>query len=189
MGRPGAPMGLDDGYYCLSDPADPDTFVAVSEEGEPVEVSLSRSEAARLLVDTGEATMDGMWQLANMPVLLWTTAEEHTVTDELLGFTVQVRFTPVEHVWDPMDGTAPFSSGDDAGAPYPNHSISYPYPDGHESIHVELTTQWEAEFMVVGLGGWEPIEGTIPITTRTEDFEVREREVRLVPECAVAGGC
>ncbi|MGO1583776.1 MAG: hypothetical protein ACTHXO_11195, partial [Actinomycetaceae bacterium] len=103
VGSPGAPMPFDGGYRCLSDPADPDTFVAVSEEGEPVEVSLSRSEAARLLVDTGEATMDGMWQLANMPVLLWTTAEEHVVTDELLGFPVQVRFTPVEHVWDPMD--------------------------------------------------------------------------------------
>ncbi|MGO1582216.1 MAG: hypothetical protein ACTHXO_03225, partial [Actinomycetaceae bacterium] len=79
--------------------------------------------------------------------------------------------------------------GGDPGAPDPPHPVSYPYPDGHESIHVELTTQWEAEFMVVGLSDWEAIEGTIPITTRTEDFEVREREVRLVPECAVDARC
>ncbi|MGC5617652.1 hypothetical protein [Georgenia sp. Z1491] len=167
----------------------PQADVPAAPGEDPVVVTVSRSEAASLLVNTGEAMMDGRWQLANMPVLLWTTAAEHTVSTELLGQQVDVRFTPAEHVWDPMDGSAPFSSGDDPGAPYPAHTVSYPYSDGHEAIHVELTTVWEAEFQVGGTGVWEPIDGTIPITTRTEDFEVRERQVRLVPECAVHGRC
>ncbi|MGC5627025.1 hypothetical protein ACPYO6_02095 [Georgenia sp. Z1344] len=154
---------------------------------DPVEVTLTRSEAASLLVNTGEAMMDGRWQLANMPVLLWTTASEHTVSADLLGQQVDVRFSPLEFEWDPTDGSHPFVTSD-PGAPYPEHTVSYPYPDGHESIHVELTTLWEAEFRVGG-GDWEAIDGTIPITTRTQAFEVRERQVRLVPECAVHDRC
>ncbi|MGC5626874.1 hypothetical protein ACPYO6_01330 [Georgenia sp. Z1344] len=189
---------LDDNLFCnrgrpqpttpTATPATPGAPPPPVQAAAPVVITVSYQEAVDLLVEPGEAMMDGRWQLAQMPVLLWTTAREHIATTEILGTQVFVRFTPTEHTWDPNDGTEPFTTTG-PGAPYPNHTISHPYTQGYDAIHVTLTTEWTAEFLVQGETDWQPIPGTIPITTRTDPFEVRTREVRLVPECAIHNHC
>lgn len=148
----------------------------------PEAVTLSVEEFRRLpLVASVPAIQpaDGR-NLVGMPLIVFTDPSPQELATTVVGVPVAVRATPTQFSWDFGDGSAPVVTAD-AGAPYPDHTVSHPYAQDGEYT-VRLTTTWRGEFQVAGTTTWQPVAGTA--TTVSAPFTVTAEEAvpRLVAE-------
>ncbi len=112
--------------------------------------------------------------LAGMPTNFLTAADPHTVTGELFGYDVVVRFTPVAYVFDHGDGTSqrgatPGSSWRGlAQADFTPTATSHAYSERGTygaTASVEYTAQVDFG------GGWRAVPGILTLTSA--GYEVR----------------
>ena len=121
----------------------------------------------------------------NMPVVVATTARQHVVSGDLLGFAFHVRFTPVSHAFDYGDGSAPYVTGD-PNTPYPNQRFWHEWwTIGDKTISV--TTTWSGAYQVAG-SAWVEVPGTLETTVSSEPQRVDEYHILLTDPDKATGG-
>ncbi|WP_143027442.1 hypothetical protein [Bowdeniella nasicola] len=121
----------------------------------------------------------------NMPVIVATTARQHVVSGDLLGFAFHVRFTPVSHAFDYGDGSAPYVTGD-PNTPYPNQRFWHEWRTiGDKTISV--TTTWSGAYQVAG-SAWVEVPGTLETTVSSEPQRVDEYHILLTDPDKATGG-
>ena len=121
----------------------------------------------------------GDWALVNMDFIVYTDSSDQILSTALFGVNIEVRSTPVHYNWDFGDGSALATS--DAGAPYPNHTVSHVYSSASDGLAVSLTTSWQGEFRVEGTDAWIPIAGLANTSSSTGPIEIVAMDVNLVP--------
>lgn len=122
---------------------------------------------------------NGDWALVNMDFIVFTDPAPQTLTTELFGVEIAVRSTPVHYEWDFGDGGTLSTS--DAGAAYPDHTVTHVYSQASDGVVVTLTTSWRGEFRIAGSDTWIPIAGLATTTSSTAPIEIVAMDVHLVP--------
>lgn len=137
----------------------------------PVVVTVE--DVQHLIVAPGglQVQPDREWVLVNMDTVVWTEAAEQVFGLTVLNTPVNVRMTPVDFTWDFGDGSAPVT-GEDPGAPWPEHTIAHAYTGASEDARVTLTTRWSGVFEVAGSGVWQPVQGLATTVEVSEPFDV-----------------
>ena len=121
----------------------------------------------------------------NMPVIVATTARQHVVSGDLLGFAFHVRFTPVSHTFTYDDGSPPYVTGD-PNTPYPNQRFWHEWwTIGDKTISV--TTTWSGAYQVAG-SAWVEVPGTLETTVSSEPQRVDEYHILLTDPDKATGG-
>lgn len=118
----------------------------------------------------------GGWIPVGIDMIAWAESKEQTFDVVMLGQAVKVRATPVKYVWDFGDGTVLTTTF--PGREYPARDVSmrYAYQGWYE---VSLVTQFSGEYSVNG-GPWQPIAGTVSVTSEKRWIYSDLRESRLV---------
>nr|WP_297430587.1 PKD domain-containing protein [uncultured Actinotalea sp.] len=150
------------------------------EDGDAVTLSVEDFRRLPLVASTPSIQPADGRNLVGMPLIVFTDGAPQDLATTVLGVPVTVRATPTRFSWDFGDGTEPLVTSD-AGAPYPDHTVSHPF-DRPGTYSVQLTTTWRGEFQVAGTGVWQPVAGTA--TTVSAPFTVTAEEAgpRLVAE-------
>lgn len=169
------------GYDCV--PAGT-TDPAVVDNGEPVQIVVTREDFARMPIAPLVATAGppGGWVPVNMVNVLYADPEVQEVQTAILGVPVQVRASPVAYHWDLGDGNT--IDTDKPGEPYPSEQVSseYTYEGWYD---ITLTTTFVGEYSVNG-GEWREIEGTVEVASEPIEIFAKSFESRLVnPEVPV----
>jgi hypothetical protein len=106
--------------------------------------------------------------LVGLPVIFYTDSPTtQTFTVDIRGFTVDIVAEATGFTWHTGDGTTLTTT--DAGAPYPNETITHDYASGTYSAF--LTTTWGATFSVEG-GASVPVPGTTTTDGPPVTFDV-----------------
>ena len=125
----------------------------------------------------------GSWSLPRVPTNMYATASEHTVPGQLLGWPVEVRFTPTAFHWDFGDGSgttrgnAGSSWGDQRFSPTSTSHV-YASPGVYR---VSLTVEYRASFRFAG-GSFSPLSGTLSAAAGSQSLEVFRVTPVLVDE-------
>lgn len=118
----------------------------------------------------------GDWAIAGLAINPVADGSPATAEGQLLGLPAEVRFTPVEFLWDFGDGTTLTTS--DGGATW--SELGQPEFSDTATSHVygqrgkyELALQvsFTAEYSVGG-GGWTPVAGTLLVDSGSFDVAV-----------------
>ena len=162
------------GYSCIT----PGTPNAVTPEGEPVVITVTRSDFAELPVQPlgAHAGPDEGWLPVNMVNVLYADPATQTLETELLGVPVQVRAIPIEYHWDLGDGNTITTKK--PGQPFPSEQVSATYTQ-EGWYDITLTTTFAGQFSVDG-GQWQDIDGTIEIASDPVPLFSKSLESRLV---------
>lgn len=130
----------------------------------------------------------GSWSLPRVPTNLYSTASEHTLPGQLLGWPIEVRFTPIAFHWDFGDGSGGsrnspgFSWGDQRFSPTPTSHV-YARPGVYR---VSLSVEYRASFRFAG-GSFSALSGTVLSSAGSQTLEVFRVTPVLVDEgCEVA---
>jgi hypothetical protein len=116
--------------------------------------------------------------LVNLDTIVYTDAKKlSTSTVALLGYPVVIEGTPVSYTWNFGDGSAPLTTTT-PGKPYPSKDITHKYMK-RGSVAVSVTTNYSARFNLAG-SGWQPIDGTVPVTGPATPLQVQEAVPVLV---------
>lgn len=118
--------------------------------------------------------------LVNKDLIVYADPAPQTLATTVLGVPVSVRATPVQFAWDFGDGSDPLVTTD-PGAPYPDHTVSYPYREPGQ-FAVRLVTTWQGQFQAGGAGPWYPVAGTATTTSAPFTAEVVEAHAHLVAD-------
>ncbi|WP_051480417.1 PKD domain-containing protein [Cellulomonas sp. KRMCY2] len=145
-------------------------------------VVLSVEEFRRLplTASTPQYQPDDGRGLVNKDLIVYADPAPQTLATTVLGVPVAVRATPVAFAWDFGDGSEPLVTTD-PGAPYPNHTVSYPYRQAGE-FAVQLVTTWQGQYQVNGAGPWYPVAGTAATTSVPFTAQVFEAHAHLVAD-------
>ncbi|WP_111720986.1 hypothetical protein [Homoserinimonas sp. OAct 916] len=156
---PGLPnVGCADGAACDTTPAEPDPVV------EPPTVTLSDLATFRPAIPDVTMEPEG-WILVGLDTNFVAQASAHTLTGELLGWPIEVRYAPDTFHWSYGDST--YASTATGGATWAQLSqsefsptaTSHVYRDrGTYSIDVQLA--YSAEYRFVGYD-WLQVAGTV----------------------------
>ncbi len=156
---PGLPnVGCADGAACDTTPAEPDPVV------EPPTVTLSDLATFRPAIPDVTMEPEG-WILVGLDTNFVAQASAHTLTGELLGWPIEVRYAPDTFHWSYGDDT--YASTATGGATWAQLSqsefsptaTSHVYRDrGTYSIDVQLA--YSAEYRFVGYD-WLQVAGTV----------------------------
>ncbi|OKL53561.1 hypothetical protein BSZ39_08800 [Bowdeniella nasicola] len=111
-----------------------------------------------------------------MPVVAATTARQHVVSAEILGYPFHVRFTPISHTYDYGDATDPMTTSD-PNSPYPNNRFWHEWPRTG-TFTISITTTWSGAYQVAG-SPWVDVEGTLTTTVSSEPQQVSEYHILL----------
>ncbi|OKL53270.1 hypothetical protein BSZ39_10310 [Bowdeniella nasicola] len=112
----------------------------------------------------------------NMPVVAATTARQHIVSGEILGYPFHVRFTPISYTFDYGDATDPITTSD-PNSPYPNNRFWHEWPRTG-TFTISVTTTWSGAYQVAG-SPWVDVEGTLTTTVSSEPQQVSEYHILL----------
>lgn len=119
------------------------------------------------------------WTFVNIDTIVHTSDAPQYLRTTLLGYTVEVRATPVQFTWDFGDGTTVTTT--DPGAPWPDHAIAHAYRS--EAIHtISLTTHWRGHYRLTDTTTWHPVTGTATTTSTSGPLTVHTARARLVHE-------
>jgi hypothetical protein len=134
--------------------------------------------------------------IAGMPTNLVVAASTHTVTGDLFGYAVTVRFTPTAYVISHGDGTSartttPGASWASLGqAQFTPTATSHTYA-ARGDFTVTATTEYVAQ--VDFGGGWRAVPGTLTLTSGGYALRIVEARTALVDrtclEAPAAPGC
>lgn len=134
--------------------------------------------------------------IAGMPTNLVVAASTHTVTGELFGYAVTVRFTPTAFTFRHGDGTAarrttPGATWASLGqAQFTPTATSHTYSARGEYT-VTVATEYTAQ--VNFGGGWRQVPGTLTLTSGGYPLRIVEARTALVDrtclEAPSAPGC
>jgi hypothetical protein len=134
--------------------------------------------------------------IAGMPTNLVVTASTHTVTGDLFGYAVTVRFTPTAYVFHHGDGTSertttPGASWASLGqAQFTPTATSHTYT-ARGTYTVTASTEYVAH--VDFGGGWRDVPGTLTVTSGGYPVRIVEARTALVDrtclEAPTAPGC
>lgn len=121
--------------------------------------------------------------IVGMPVNFVVAATTHTASGELLGFPLQVRFTPISYDFSYGDGTA--STTTTGGATWPSLGLaqftatatSHAY--GARGTYTTSVDVNYAAALDLG-GGWFEIPGTLTLSTAGSTVEIFEVHTALV---------
>lgn len=128
--------------------------------------------------------------LVNMPTIVYSDDGMQTLRTQLLGYDVDVEARPSSYRWDFGDGSQRTTTT--PGRPYPAKDVAHTYrTTGTQRI--TLTVTWSGRYRVVGVTGWQDVDGTATTSATTPEFTVVERRARLVTgtcdEDPSAAGC
>ncbi|WP_054683327.1 hypothetical protein [Microbacterium sp. No. 7] len=126
--------------------------------------------------------------ITGAPTNLYTHADTHTTTGDLLGHPVTVRFTPTHYHFDHGDGTT--STTTTGGVSWETLGVSQFTPTDTTHIYdtrgtypATVTVIYTAE---IDTGtGWHPIPGILPLTSPTTDITVLEKRTALVQHTCI----
>lgn len=123
---------------------------------------------------------DGDWALVNMDFIVYTDTATQTLSTTILGVPVTFELTPSHWTWDFGDGS-PWVPSSNAGAPYPNQTISHVYTSATDGVTITLTTLWSGRYQINGSGDWYPVNGFVTTTNTAGPVEIVAMDVNLVP--------
>lgn len=123
------------------------------------------------------------WVFAQVPTIGIASDEPHTHQATLLGYPVRIVATPAEFVWDWGDGTILRTT--DAGAPYPDHTVSHTFARSATEAEVQLTTHWSGTY-AVGAGSPVSFASTVSSTSAPVELTIHHPYSRLV-RCNIDG--
>ena len=113
------------------------------------------------------------WSLPRVPTNVYSQAQEHTLSGQLLGWPVEVRFTPVAYHWDYGDGHRARSAsggGTWGGSQFSSTSTSHVY--AQPGIYViSLTVEYRASFRFSG-GTFQALAGSVNASGGSRQVEV-----------------
>lgn len=120
-----------------------------------------------------------------MPTNVYSQATEHTLAGQLLGWPVEVRFTPVAYHWDYGDGhraslATPGGSWGDRQFSPTSSSHTYAEPGTYA---LSLTVEYRASFRFTG-GTFQALAGSVSASGGS-----RQVEVLRVTSVLVDRGC
>lgn len=134
--------------------------------------------------------------IAGMPTNLVVAASTHTVTGELFGYAVTVRFTPTAFTFHHGDGTAARRTTPGATWASLGQAQFTPTPTSHTySARGEYTVTVATEYtaQVNFGGGWRQVPGTLTLTSGGYPLRIVEARTALVDrtclEAPSAPGC
>ncbi|GAB4082324.1 hypothetical protein [Modestobacter muralis] len=113
--------------------------------------------------------------LVGLPVIFFTDSPTTQVfTVDIRGFAVTITARATSFAWTTGDGTTLITT--DAGAPYPDQTITHDYAAG--TYTAGLTTTWGGTFSVDG-GAAADVPGTTTTDGAPATFTVREARAVL----------
>ncbi|MCX6502381.1 MAG: hypothetical protein NT132_08270 [Microbacterium sp.] len=134
--------------------------------------------------------------IAGMPTNLVVAASTHTVTGELFGYAVTVRFTPTAFTFRHGDGTSARRTTPGATWASLGQAQFTPTPTSHTySARGEYTVTVATEYtaQVNFGGGWRQVPGTLTLTAGGYPLRIVEARTALVDrtclEAPSAPGC
>jgi hypothetical protein len=144
----------------------------------PEQLRLGAEDVASLAPSNGVLrTEPGGWALAGLPFNPFAQSEPQSVTGELLGVPVEVRFAPIAFHWDYGDGSTRTSSTgggtwQQLGQPeFTATATSRTYAE-RGVYQLTLRLEQTAEYRVLPDGGWQSVPGTILTEVASETIEV-----------------
>jgi len=142
-----------------------------------------RPAGSSIVVEPGE------WTLPRLPTNIYSTAVEHQVSGTLLGWPMEVRFTPVGYHWDYGDGVRRSHSIRGSGwgsGQFSPTSTSHVYARPGVFV-VSLTVEYRAGFRWAGQGAFSPVAGSIRQSGGARSVDVLEVTPVLVERgCVVS---
>lgn len=114
--------------------------------------------------------------LINFETNFFTAAEPFTETVTLLGRRVDLDITPSQFRWAFGDGEGLTTT--EPGAPYPDLELTHTYLEQGQ-VRPQVTTVYTADYRVDG-GPWQPVPGSVDITSDPVDLTVTEVTNQLV---------
>ena len=148
---------------------------------QPIFPGFTQTDFQRLPLPAAKASVEPSngYTLVHVPTNVYAEADPVTLDTELLGFPVQVRATPARYSWDFGDGST-VGPTTDAGAPYPDLSITHEYAEAG-TFAVTLTTYYTGEYSVAG-GPWLPIDGEAEVASPSIGVEALAGRSELVAD-------
>jgi hypothetical protein len=119
--------------------------------------------------------------LVNFDTILHTQAEPFTETVQLLGRRVTFDISPAGFTWSLGNGETMTTT--DPGRPWArgvpmDQYVSHRYTEAGP-VTLDLTTTWGARWRL-GNGPWRDVDGTVTMTSPTQDLQVRTAQPQLV---------
>lgn len=114
--------------------------------------------------------------LINFETNFFTAAEPFTETVTLLGRRVDLDISPSQFRWAFGDGEGLTTT--EPGAPYPDLELTHTYLEQGQ-VRPQVTTVYTADYRVDG-GPWQPVPGSVDITSDPVDLTVTEVTNQLV---------
>jgi hypothetical protein len=114
--------------------------------------------------------------LINFETNFFTAAQPFTETVTLLGRRVDLDITPSQFRWAFGDGEGLTTT--EPGAPYPDLELTHTYLEQGQ-VRPQVTTVYTADYRVDG-GPWQPVPGSVDITSDPVDLTVTEVTNQLV---------
>lgn len=109
--------------------------------------------------------------LVQLPTVFYTDTKAFTHTLTLLGQQVELAVRPARFDWDFGDGTTHQST--EAGAPWPDLTISHQYRAIHPRVHPQVQVTWEADWRLNN-GPWQQVPGTATSTSAPVSLKITE---------------
>ncbi|MGO1552870.1 MAG: PKD domain-containing protein [Micrococcaceae bacterium] len=160
---------------------------AVVEEPELPEVTLN--DLQTMFAPESEIIMDqNGFGLINAHTNVYaSTYRPQTQSQEMLGYQVTLRITPVSWVWSFGDGAT--LTTDVPG--HPQDRFNEETPTSHVysetgTFPVNLTTTYEGDYQIEG-GAWIPVAGTMSIDAETQQADIWRAKTRNVAEPCTPG--
>ncbi|WP_143058965.1 hypothetical protein [Demequina mangrovi] len=115
--------------------------------------------------------------IATVPTIAYADGSPRSHAATLLGADVEIRATPTTFTWAWGDGEVTVT--EDAGAPYPDQTVSHAYGRALDEASIVLETTWTGEWRVAG-GTWTGFDESIVTTAPGIVLEVLQPRARLV---------
>lgn len=115
----------------------------------------------------------GSWSLPRVPTNMYALAGEQTVPGQLLGWPVEVRFTPAFYHWDYGDGARGSLStpgGSWGSEQFSPTSTTHVYRSPGTYL-ISLNVEYRASFRFNG-GNFQALSGTVTVSGGSQELEV-----------------
>jgi len=160
-------------------PAEPAVVLAPTPPSSISDLAEFSPEPASFVIEPGS------WSLPRLPTNMYSRAQEHQVPGELLGWPIEVRFTPQAFRWSYGDGSTATTSGSGSswgGAQFSATSTSHVYRQ--PGVYgVGLSVEYRVAYRF-GQGAFMPLAGTV-----TRSAGVQQLTVLRVTPVLVDQGC
>ncbi|WP_054682014.1 hypothetical protein [Microbacterium sp. No. 7] len=128
--------------------------------------------------------------ITGAPTNLYTHADTHTTTGDLLGHPVTVRFTPTHYHFDHGDHTTHTTttggvSWETLGVPQFTPTDTTHIYNTRGIYSATVTVVYTAEIDTGTGTGWHPIPGILPLTSPTTEITVLEKRTALVQHTCI----